>query len=74
MSHGEHLKGEGGTLTFSPSHVLGSKEQPIGGLCSQIHGCLEKLFYGLLIILGSVPSCGNLRGKYLYVNLKHYFV
>lgn len=74
MSRGEHLKGEGVMLIFSPNHVLGSKEQPGGGLCPQIQGCLEKLFYGMLIILGSMPSCGNLRGKYLYVNLKYYFV
>lgn len=45
MSHGEHLNGEGGMVTFSPNHVLGSKKQPTGGLCPHIQGYLEKLCY-----------------------------
>lgn len=39
MSHGVHLKGEGRMMTFSPNHVLRSKEQPRGELCLQIQGC-----------------------------------
>lgn len=41
----EPMKAQGGTVTFSPNHVLHSKEQPRGRLCPQIQDSLEKLIY-----------------------------